>query len=98
MSLRFRRRLLPYLLLAAGLIWLGVFFLIPSLNQLNVSLWSGTLETGQSFDWNWSNYTDAIDQYSGHLFRSIGYAATATVLAFIIAFPLAYFIAFKARR
>jgi spermidine/putrescine transport system permease protein len=98
LSLRFRRRLLPYLLLAPGLLWLGVFFLIPSLNQLNVSLWSGTIETGQSFDWNWANYTNAIDQYGGHIVRSIGYAATATVFAFIIAFPLAYFIAFRARR
>jgi spermidine/putrescine transport system permease protein len=98
MSLRFRRRLLPYLLLAPGLTWLGIFFLVPSLNQLNVSLWSGTIETGQSFDWNFSNYSHAIDQYSGHIARSIGYAATATVAAFIIAFPLAYFIAFRARR
>ena len=30
--------------------------------------------------------------------RSIGYAATATILCLIIAFPLAYFIAFKAGR
>ena len=59
MSLRLRRRLLPYLLLAPGLTWLGIFFLVPSLNQLNVSLWSGTLETGQSFDWNFDNYTNA---------------------------------------
>ena len=30
--------------------------------------------------------------------RSLGYAATATVLDFLIAFPLAYFVAFKAVR
>jgi spermidine/putrescine transport system permease protein len=95
---RRRRALLPYWLLAPGLLWLGIFFLIPSLNQLNVSLWSGTVETGQAFDWNFSNYTNAIDEYSGHILRSLGYAAVATVFAFIIAFPLAYFIAFKAGR
>ena len=93
-----RRRLLPYLLLAPGLLWLAVFFLVPALNQLNVSLWSGTPETGQSFDWNWSNYGEAIGDYSGHIRRSLGYAAMATVLAFVIAFPLAYYIAFKAPR
>jgi spermidine/putrescine transport system permease protein len=93
-----RRRLLPYLLLAPGLLWLGIFFLVPALNQLNVSLWSGTPETGQSFDWNWSNYGEAINDYSGHILRSLGYAAAATVLAFAIAFPLAYYIAFKAPR
>ena len=91
-----RRRLFPYLLLAPGLLWLTVFFLVPSLNQLNVSLWSGTPETGQSFDWNWSNYGEAIGDYSGHLGRSLLYAAMATVLAFVIAFPLAYYIAFRA--
>ncbi|MEA2480159.1 MAG: spermidine/putrescine transport system permease protein [Thermoleophilaceae bacterium] len=98
MSLRRRRKLLPYLLLAPGLLWLGVFFLAPSLNQLNVSLWSGTPEAGQSFDWNFANYSDAISKYSDHIVRSLGYAAAATVAAFVIAFPLAYFIAFKAKR
>ena len=42
-------------------------------------------------------YTDAISDYHEQFLRSIGYAATATVLCFVIAFPLAYFIAFKAR-
>jgi spermidine/putrescine transport system permease protein len=95
-SLSRRRRLLPYLLLAPGLLWLAIFFLIPALNQLNVSLWSGTPETGQSFDWNWSNYGEALSDYHEHIFRSLLYAAAATLLAFVIAFPLAYFIAFKA--
>ena len=93
-----RRRLFPYLLLAPGLLWLGIFFLIPALNQLNVSLWSGTPETGQTFDWNWSNYGEAIGDYKEHILRSLLYAAMATVLAFLIAFPLAYFIAFKGGR
>ena len=97
MTLSRRRRWLPYLLLAPGLLWLGIFFLVPSLNQLNVSLWSGTPETGQSFDWNFANYSDSINQYSEQIVRSLWYAALATVLAFVIAFPLAYYIAFKAR-
>jgi spermidine/putrescine transport system permease protein len=95
-SLSRRRQLLPYLLLAPGLLWLAIFFLIPALNQLNVSLWSGTPETGQSFDWNWSNYGEALSDYHQHIIRSLLYAAAATLLAFVIAFPLAYFIAFKA--
>ena len=98
MSLARRRRLFPYLLIAPGLVWLGVFFLIPALNQLNVSLWSGTPETGQSFDWNWSNYGEALGDYSGHIGRSLAYAAAATLLAFAIAFPLAYYIVFRAPR
>jgi spermidine/putrescine transport system permease protein len=91
-----RRRLFPYLLLAPGLLWLGIFFLIPSLNQAVVSLWGGTPESGQSFQWKWSNYGDAFRDYSDHIVRSLWYAGAATALAFVIAFPLAYFIAFKA--
>jgi len=98
LSLRRRRALFPYILLGPGLLWLIVFFLIPAVNQLYVSLETGSLETGYAFDWNWSTYGDAISKYQDQFFRSVGYAGTATVLAFVISFPLAYFIAFKAGR
>ena len=96
LSLRRRRQLLPWLFLGPGLLWLIVFFAIPLVNQLNVSLQSGDAETGYSFTWNFSVYTNAISDYSTHFLRSIGYAATATILCLIIGFPLAYFTAFKA--
>jgi spermidine/putrescine transport system permease protein len=96
LSLRRRRQLLPWLFLGPGLLWLIVFFAIPLVNQLNVSLQSGDAETGYSFTWNFSVYTDAISDYSTQFLRSIGYAATATIMCLIIGFPLAYFTAFKA--
>jgi spermidine/putrescine transport system permease protein len=98
MSLHRRRQLLPWLFLGPGLLWLVVFFAIPLVNQLNVSLQTGDPESGYVFDWNFSVYTDAISDYHEHFLRSVGYAATATVLCFVIAFPLAYFIAFKGGR
>jgi spermidine/putrescine transport system permease protein len=98
LSLRRRRQLLPWLFLGPGLLWLIVFFAIPLINQLNVSLQSGDAETGYSFTWEFSVYTEAIKDYSTQFFRSIGYSATATVLCLIIGFPLAYFTAFKAGR
>jgi spermidine/putrescine transport system permease protein len=98
LSLRRRRALWPYLLIGPGLLWLVVFFLIPVLNQLNVSLQSGDPELGYSFTWHFSTYSDALSNYHEQFVRSLGYAATATVLDFLIAFPLAYFVAFKARR
>jgi spermidine/putrescine transport system permease protein len=98
LSLRRRRALLPYLLVGPGLAWLLVFFAIPAVNQLWVSLQTGTPEEGFSQTYNWSVYPDAIGEYSEQLLRSVGYAATATVLCLVIAFPLAYFIAFKAGR
>jgi spermidine/putrescine transport system permease protein len=93
-----RRRWLPYALLAPGLGWLVVFFAIPALNQLYVSLQDGNIETGYTFQWAWSTYTDALDTYNEQFLRSAGYALTATILALVISFPLAYFIAFKAGR
>jgi spermidine/putrescine transport system permease protein len=98
LSLRRRRQLLPWLFLGPGLLWLIVFFAIPLVNQINVSLQSGDAETGYAFDWAFSTYTDAIKDYHVQFLRSIGYAATATVLCLIIGFPLAYFTAFKAGR
>jgi spermidine/putrescine transport system permease protein len=95
-SIRRRRALVPFVLLAPGLLWLAIFYLVPIINQAWVSLMRGTLEQGYVFDWNWGVYADAFSRYHEQFFRSIGYAATATVLAFIISFPLAYFIAFKA--
>src|SRR5215210_8715229 len=63
-----------------------------------LSLQTGDPETGYVFDWNFGVYSDAISDYHEQFLRSIGYSATATVLCFVIAFPLAYFIAFKAGR
>jgi spermidine/putrescine transport system permease protein len=97
-SLRRRRALWPWLLLAPGLAWLVVFFAVPALNQFYVSLQEGSLERGYSLTWNWDVYTDVLGRYDEQLLRSIGYAATATVLALAISFPLAYFVAFKAGR
>ena len=98
MGLRRRRLLTPYLLLVPGLAWLVVFYLVPALTQIYVSLQDGNFEIGYSFQWNWSTYTDAISQYDEQFIRSLRYAGTATILAFFISFPLAYFIAFKAGR
>jgi spermidine/putrescine transport system permease protein len=98
LSLRRRRQLLPYLFLVPGLLWLIIFFLIPLLNQAYVSLQSGDSELGYSFTWNFSTYSDAISNYHEQFLRSLKFAGIATIIDLIIAFPLAYFIAFKAGR
>jgi spermidine/putrescine transport system permease protein len=98
MGLRSRRILTPYLLLAPGLAWLVVFFLAPALTQLYVSLQEGNFEVGYTFQWNWETYSEVFADYDEQFLRSVRYAGTATLLAFVISFPLAYFIAFKAGR
>jgi len=92
------RPLIPYLLLAPGIAWLTVFFLFPMFTLARTSLQAGTLETGFRFVWEWRNYTDSLDRFQEQFVRSFRYAATATVLAFIIGYPLAYAIAFRAGR
>ena len=98
LSLHRRRQLLPWLFLGPGLLWLLIFFAVPLVNQLNVSLQTGDPETGYVFNWEFSTYTNAVSDYSEQFLRSIGYSAVATALCFVIGFPLAYFIAFKAGR
>src|SRR5215208_5657449 len=98
LSLQRRRKLLPWLFIGPGLLWLIIFFAIPLANQLYLSLQTGDPESGYVFDWNFGVYTDAIADYHEQFVRSVFYSATATLLCFVIAFPLAYFIAFKGGR
>jgi spermidine/putrescine transport system permease protein len=90
-----RRRLLPYLLLGPGAIWLIVFFVVPMYYMARLSLNTGSLETGFHFNWQWSNYGDALSLYESPFLRAFYYAGLATVIAFVISYPLAYAIAFK---
>jgi spermidine/putrescine transport system permease protein len=98
LTLRRRRGLIPALFIAPGLLWLIVFYAIPIVSQLWVSLQTGNPDDGFAQTWNWSVYPDSISEYSDQLVRSIEYAGAATILCLIISFPLAYFIAFKAGR
>ena len=63
-----------------------------------MALRSGSLETGFTFDWAWSNFPDALSGRGEQITRSFFYAGTATLLALLIAYPLAYAIAFRAGR
>jgi spermidine/putrescine transport system permease protein len=98
LSLTTRRRLLPWLFLGPGLLWLLIFFAYPLLNQAAVSLMTGDPDHGYTMTWAFHNYWDAISTYKTQFGRSILYAGIATLACLIIAFPLAYFIAFKAGR
>jgi spermidine/putrescine transport system permease protein len=90
-----RKGLLPYLLLAPGLGWLLVFFAVPLAYMAFESLKTGTVDTGFSFNWEFSNYTHAISTYDEQFLRSFEYAGLATVLSLLIGYPLAYAIAFR---
>jgi spermidine/putrescine transport system permease protein len=59
------------------------------------SLKTGTIDTGFRLTWEFSNYTNALSDYSEQFVRSFEYAALATMIAFLIGYPLAYVIAFR---
>jgi spermidine/putrescine transport system permease protein len=95
---RLRKAGLPYLLLLPGLGWLAVFFAVPLGYMLFESLKTGTIDTGFIFNWQFSNYTNAISDFSEQFVRSFEYAGMATLLALLIGYPLAYVIAFRGGR
>lgn len=92
----------PYLLLAPGLLWLVLFFVVPMYFMGRLSLESpldpGALTTAYEFTWQWSNFSDALSEFDAQFARSFLYAGIATSLALLIAYPLAYFIAFRGGR
>ena len=85
----------PYLLLLPGIAWLAVFFLVPLAFLGYQSLESGSYGSFQ-FTWEFSNFTDAFSAYREQLVRSFFYAGLATVASLLLAYPLVYWIAFRA--
>ena len=97
--LKRHRWVTPLALLAPGLLWLLVFYVYPAIQMFIASFWTGTLETGFEFSLsNWVNYPNAVGEFAPFYVRSIVYAAAATLTTFLIAYPLAYTIAFKGGR
>ena len=76
---------IPWLLLGPGLIWLAVFFVIPMITLFRRSLLRGGA----------SNYGWVFSRNSETLLRTFTYALAATLIAILIGYPLAYFIAMK---
>ena len=100
-SSRQRSKIAPYLMVLPALVYLGIFFVAPlftlartSLSETSGSVFLPTL----TFAWDFGNFTDAFSTYREEILRSFGYAFVATVLCLLMAFPLAYVIAFKAGR
>lgn len=92
-----RRAMVPYALLLPGIAWLIIFFLIPIFRLVSVSLQSGIYPNFE-FTWEWDNYTKLWTTYGGQVWNSIRFAFAATVICLVLAYPLAYFIAFRGGR
>jgi spermidine/putrescine transport system permease protein len=90
----------PYALVVPGLAFLFVFFIVPLITLFKVSLSEkpNRLLPNYDFTWRWANYKRAFTDFGPQLVRAFIYAGIATVLCILIAYPIAYFIAFKAGR
>jgi len=83
-----RAVLAPALLVLPGVAWLVLFFVLPLLTLARTSV---------AAPW-WDAYTRGFSGYGAVYARSFGFAALATVAALLLAYPLAYVLAFRAGR
>lgn len=91
-----KKSLVPYLLLAPGLLWLALFFVAPIITLVGTATKTPGAGIGEFIQtYRWANYWDALTGASAQFGRSFLYAFIATLLALAIAYPLAYGIAFK---
>jgi spermidine/putrescine transport system permease protein len=97
-SARRRKALTPYALILPGWLWLVVFFVIPTLVMLSLSLQTGSLEAGFRQTFHWSTYSHALATYRPQLVRSLVYALVVTVVALVVSYPMSYWIAFHGGR
>jgi spermidine/putrescine transport system permease protein len=91
-----KKSLVPYFLLAPGLLWLALFFVAPIITLVSTATKTSGAGIGEFVQtYRWANYWDALTGASAQFGRSFLYAFIATLLALAIAYPLAYGIAFK---
>ena len=92
-------RALPYLLLAPGMLWLVVFYVLPAIQMFTYSISTGSVENGYTIDLSGSTRTSRpLTEFSKQFINSILYGGIATILSLLIGFPVAYTIAFRGGR
>ncbi len=81
----------PYLLVLPGVLWLLVFFVVPIVTLASTSI------GGEGRPW-WDGYARAFTDYGAFILRSFRFSLLATLVALVLAYPLAYVMAFRAGR
>lgn len=82
------------------LLWVTVFLLVPYAILFCYSFWSVSSAQTIVHDWNLQNYLQLARNpiYLQVLFRSMRIAASVTVLALLLGYPLAYYLSFHAAK
>ena len=92
------KRSAPYLLQAPANLWQIVFFVVPMLAMLVLSLESGNSRAGFSFTWEFGNYTRALTDYDQQYLNTFRNATVVTLISLLVSYPVAYWIAFYGGR
>jgi spermidine/putrescine transport system permease protein len=82
------------------LLWVTVFLLLPYAILFCYSFWSVSAAQTIVHNWNLQNYLQLVRNpiYLQVLFRSMRIAASVTVLALLLGYPLAYYLSFHAAK
>jgi spermidine/putrescine transport system permease protein len=95
-----RRPRWPWLLLTPGLLWLLGLYVLPLLGLVPLSLSEPLSRFGLDtvFTGRVANYTEVLEAYGPILLRSFSFAAIATAVGLVLAYPLAFAIRFRGGR
>jgi spermidine/putrescine transport system permease protein len=88
----------PYAMILPGGLWLAVFFVVPIGAMASLSLQQGNLFSGFRQTFHFQTYADVITQYHDQLVRSFVYGLWTTIIAIVLAYPVAYWIATRGGR
>jgi spermidine/putrescine transport system permease protein len=75
-----------------------VFFILPSVQMFLTSVSTGSLDNGFKLTWSGAAYVTSLTKFGPQFENSLIYGGTATLLTFLIGFPVAYTIAFRGGR
>lgn len=92
---RLRSRLVPYLLILPGGMWLAAFFAVPLIFLISMSVQTGNLISGFQVTWHFAEYWQGLRTYGQQFEHSALYGGAATLLCIALAYPTAYWIAFR---
>jgi spermidine/putrescine transport system permease protein len=95
---KLRKAAAPYLLNLPSWAWLVLFFLVPLFAILSLSLQTGNSVEGFNLTWNFQVFPDVISEYSTQFWRSFFYGGLSTLIALVVMYPVAYWIAFRGGR
>lgn len=96
---RIGRKLSPYLMGGPAVLWLVVFFLVPLVTMLSLSVQTcDSITLACRLTWHFAEFPDVISEFSDTIVRSFVYAGAATLATLIVSFPVTYWIAFRAKR